>query len=87
MIFQNTLSDHTATSPVFSFVVFTLASRCYQGLGRMASEVRFQLMIRMKEEKEEEGNWHKEEANVVLRVYLPSYLLTYATIAHTTQHN
>ena len=84
MIFQNTSSDHTATPPVFSFVVFTLAFRCYQGLGRMASELRFQLMISM---KEEEGSWHKEEANVVLRVYLPSYLLTCATIAHITQHN
>ena len=80
MIF--TLSDHTATPPVFSFVVFTLAFRCHQGLGRMASEMRFQLMISM---KEEEGGWHKEEANVVLRVYIISVNMRHNSSHYSTQ--
>ena len=52
--------------PFLSPVNLTLAPRCYQGLGRMASELRMKLMISMKEEEIRQ----REEVNIVLQVKL-----------------
>ena len=57
----------------------TLALRCYQGLGSMASELRMKLMISMKE-VEEDTSRQKEEVNIVLKVSLKKLKPTYQLI-------